>query len=133
MALDMLKEKLITKEEAVLRVSPAQLDEFAASDYRSGAEKKLEPLAKGLPAGPGAGAGQIVFTSADAVEWANKGKKVILVREETNPEDVDGMRASQAILTPAAHDQHAALVAVAGVNAVSLVVVPFISITRKRP
>ncbi len=112
MALDMLKEKLITKEEAVLRVSPAQLDELLHPIIDPVAEKKLEPLAKGLPAGPGAGAGQIVFTSADAVEWANKGKKVILVREETNPEDVDGMRASQAILTArGGMTSHAALVA----------------------
>ncbi len=112
MALDMLKEKLITKEEAVLRVSPAQLDELLHPIIDPAAEKKLEPLAKGLPAGPGAGAGQIVFSSADAVEWAKKGKKVILVREETNPEDVDGMRASQAILTArGGMTSHAALVA----------------------
>jgi len=112
MALDMLREKLITKEEAVLRVTPAQLDELLHPIIDPVAEKKLEPLAKGLPAGPGAGTGQIVFSSADAVEWAKKGKKVILVREETNPEDVDGMRSSQAILTArGGMTSHAALVA----------------------
>ncbi|HPC35156.1 MAG TPA: pyruvate, phosphate dikinase [Candidatus Marinimicrobia bacterium] len=112
MALDMLSEKLITKEEAVLRVSPAQLDELLHPIIDPNQEKKMEPLAKGLPAGPGAASGQIVFSSADAVEWAKEGKKVILVREETNPEDVDGMRASQAILTArGGMTSHAALVA----------------------
>jgi len=112
MALDMLKEKLITKEEAVMRVTPAQLDELLHPIIDPIAEKTHEPLAKGLPAGPGAGSGQIVFNSVDAVEWAKKGKKVILVREETNPEDVDGMRSSQAILTArGGMTSHAALVA----------------------
>ena len=112
MALDMLNEKLITKEEAVLRVSPSQLDELLHPIIDPKHEKKIEPLAKGLPAGPGAATGQIVFSSADAVEWAKAGKKVILVREETNPEDVDGMRASQAILTArGGMTSHAALVA----------------------
>ncbi|HOO13628.1 MAG TPA: pyruvate, phosphate dikinase [Candidatus Marinimicrobia bacterium] len=112
MALDMLNEKLITREEAVLRVSPSQLDELLYPIIDPKHEKKIEPLAKGLPAGPGAATGQIVFSSADAVEWAKAGKKVILVREETNPEDVDGMRASQAILTArGGMTSHAALVA----------------------
>jgi len=112
MAMDMLAEKLITKEDAVLRVSPAQLDELLHPIIDPKAEAKLAVVAKGLPAGPGAGCGQIVFNSADAVAWAAKGKKVILVREETNPEDVDGMRASQAILTArGGMTSHAALVA----------------------
>ena len=112
MALDMLKEKLITKKDAVLRVTPAQLDELLHPIIDPNVEKKQEPIAKGLPAGPGAGAGQIVFSSADAVEWAKNGKKVILVREETNPEDVDGMRSAQAILTArGGMTSHAALVA----------------------
>jgi len=112
MAIDMLKERLITKEVAVRRVSPAQLDELLHPIIDPHEEKKHEPLAKGLPAGPGAGSGQIVFTSADAVKWAKNGKKVILVREETNPEDVDGMRASQAVLTArGGMTSHAALVA----------------------
>ena len=69
-------------------------------------------MAKGLPAGPGGSTGQIVFNSEDAVAWAKKGKTVILVREETNPEDIEGMRAAQAILTArGGMTSHAALVA----------------------
>jgi pyruvate,orthophosphate dikinase len=112
MAIDMLDEGLITKEMAVLRVTPAQLDELLHPIIDPIEEKKHTPLAKGLPAGPGAGSGAIVFSSNAAVEWAKAGKKVILVREETNPEDVDGMRASQAILTArGGMTSHAALVA----------------------
>ncbi|MCX7994532.1 MAG: pyruvate, phosphate dikinase [candidate division WOR-3 bacterium] len=111
-AVDMLKEKLITKEEAVMRVSPAQLDELLHPMVDPKAEMNAKVLAKGLPAGPGGATGQIVFTSKDAVEWTKQGKKVILVREETNPEDVDGMRAAQAILTArGGMTSHAALVA----------------------
>ena len=99
MAVDMLKEKLITKEEAVMRVTPAQLDELLHPIIDPTLEKAQKVLAKGLPAGPGGANGQIVFTAQDAVNWAKDGKKVILVREETNPEDVEGMRAAQAILT----------------------------------
>jgi len=112
MAMDMIKEKLITKEEAVLRVSPAQLDELLHPIIDSKAEKGAKVLAKGLPAGPGGANGQIVFSAEDAVAWAKKGKKVILVREETNPEDVEGMRAAQAVLTArGGMTSHAALVA----------------------
>jgi len=111
-ALDMLKEKLITKEEAVLKVSPAQLDELLHPIIDPQAEKNAKKIGSGLPAGPGGASGQIVFSSKDAVEWANQGKKVILVREETNPEDIDGMRAAQAILTGrGGMTSHAALVA----------------------
>jgi pyruvate,orthophosphate dikinase len=111
-ALDMLKEKLISKEEAVLRVTPSQLDELLHPILDPKAEGTHKPLAKGLPAGPGGAKGQIVFTAADAVAWAKEGKKVILVREETNPEDVEGMRAAQAILTArGGMTSHAALVA----------------------
>jgi len=112
MAMDMIKEKLITKEEAVLRVSPAQLDELLHPIIDSKAEKGAKVLAKGLPAGPGGANGQIVFSAEDAVAWNKKGKKVILVREETNPEDVEGMRAAQAVLTArGGMTSHAALVA----------------------
>lgn len=112
MALDMVKEKLISREEAVLRVQPSQLDELLHPLIDPSVEKKLKPLAKGLPAGPGGASGQIVFSSEDAVNWAKKGKKVILVREETNPEDIEGMRAAQAILTGrGGMTSHAALVA----------------------
>ncbi|HOU97688.1 MAG TPA: pyruvate, phosphate dikinase [Bacteroidales bacterium] len=112
MALDMLNEKIITKEEAVLRVSPAQLDELLHPIIDPKKEKTATQIGSGLPAGPGGATGQIVFNSIDAVEWAKKGKKVILVREETNPEDIDGMRAAQAILTGrGGMTSHAALVA----------------------
>jgi pyruvate,orthophosphate dikinase len=112
MAIDMLKEKLITKEEAVMRVSPSQLDELLHPIIDPEAELSHRPLAKGLPAGPGGATGQIVFSASDAVEWTKSGKKVILVREETNPEDVEGMRAAQAILTArGGMTSHAALVA----------------------
>ncbi len=111
-ALDMLKEKLITKEEAVLRVSPNQLDELLHPIIDPKAEKNAKKIGTGLPAGPGGASGQIVFSSKDAVEWTKQGKKVILVREETNPEDIDGMRAAQAILTGrGGMTSHAALVA----------------------
>ncbi len=112
MATDMYKEKLITTDEAVMRVTPAQLDELLHPIVDPKAEKITKPLAKGLPAGPGGATGQIVFTANDAVEWFNKGKKVILVREETNPEDIEGMRAAEAILTArGGMTSHAALVA----------------------
>ena len=112
MAVDMVKEGLISKEEAVMRVKPSQLDELLHPIIDPAAEKQNKPLAKGLPAGPGAASGMIVFDSDTSVEWAKKGKKVILVREETNPEDVEGMRAAQAILTKrGGMTSHAALVA----------------------
>jgi len=112
MALDMYKEKLITREEAVSRVEPSQLDELLHPILDPKAEAALKPMAKGLPAGPGGATGQIVFNSEKAVEWAKQGKAVILVREETNPEDIEGMRAAYAILTArGGMTSHAALVA----------------------
>ena len=112
MAVDMVKEKLIKKETAVLRVSPDQLDELLHPVIDPKMEMEHKPVAKGLPAGPGGALGMVVFSSNDAVEWAKTGKKVILVREETNPEDVEGMRAAQAILTArGGMTSHAALVA----------------------
>jgi pyruvate,orthophosphate dikinase len=112
MAMDMMKEKMITKEEAVMRVTPQQLDELLHPMIDPQAELVEKPIAKGLPAGPGGATGQIVFSSNDAVEWARTGKQVILVREETNPEDVEGMRAAAAILTArGGMTSHAALVA----------------------
>jgi pyruvate,orthophosphate dikinase len=112
MALDMYKEKLITREEAVSRVEPSQLDELLHPILDPKAEATLKPMAKGLPAGPGGATGQIVFNSEKAVEWAKLGKAVILVREETNPEDIEGMRAAYAILTArGGMTSHAALVA----------------------
>ncbi|MDX9812640.1 MAG: pyruvate, phosphate dikinase [Bacteroidales bacterium] len=112
MAMDMLGEKLIDEKTAITRVDPVQLDELLHPICDPAAEKKVKPLVKGLPAGPGAAVGQIVFTAEDAVAWFRKGKKVILVREETNPEDVEGMRAAEGILTArGGMTSHAALVA----------------------
>jgi pyruvate,orthophosphate dikinase len=112
MAMDMIKEKLIKKEEAVMRVTPSQLDELLHPIIDPKVELTSKPWVKGLPAGPGGACGQIVFTAADAVEWKKQGKKVILLREETNPEDVEGMRAAEAILTArGGMTSHAALVA----------------------
>jgi len=112
MALDMLKEGLIDEKTAVLRVNPSQLDELLHPLLDPKAEKSAAVLTKGLPAGPGGAAGQIVFTANDAVNWAKEGKKVILIREETNPEDIEGMRAAQAVLTArGGMTSHAALVA----------------------
>jgi len=111
-AADMVQEKLVTKEVAVMRVTPDQLDELLHPIIDPAEEKTNKPIAKGLPAGPGAACGMVVFTSADAVRWVKEGKKVILVREETNPEDIDGMRAAEAILTGrGGMTSHAALVA----------------------
>lgn len=112
MAIDMLKEKLITEKMAVMRVKPEQLDELLHPIVDPAAETTAKLIAKGLPAGPGGASGQIVFTADEAVDWEAKGKKVILVREETNPEDVAGMRAAEGILTSrGGMTSHAALVA----------------------
>ena len=112
MATDMLKEKLITDDMAVMRVKPDQLDELLHPIVDPAAEKRAKEIARGLPAGPGGASGQIVFTAEEAVEWAQQNKKVILVREETNPEDVSGMRAAKGILTSrGGMTSHAALVA----------------------
>jgi pyruvate,orthophosphate dikinase len=112
MAVEMCREGLIPKKEAILRVKPAQLDELLHPMLDPKSENKARKLAKGLPAGPGGGIGQVVFTADDAEAWADKGKKVILVRNETSPEDVHGMKAAQAILTAkGGMTSHAALVA----------------------
>ena len=112
MAMDMLAEGLIDNKEAIMRLSPQQVDELLHPLVDPNVEAKTKTLAKGLPAGPGGASGHIVFTADDAVKWAKDGKKVILVREETNPEDVEGMRAAQGILTGrGGMTSHAALVA----------------------
>ncbi len=112
MAMDMLHEGLIDEKTAVMRVNPIQLDELLHPILDPKSEKSAEVIAKGLPAGPGGAVGQIVFTAEDAVEWNALGKKVILVREETNPEDVEGMRAADGLLTArGGMTSHAALVA----------------------
>jgi pyruvate,orthophosphate dikinase len=112
MAMDMLKEGLISEPIAVMRLKPEQLDELLHPIVDPAAEKGAKIIARGLPAGPGGASGHIVFKAEDAVEWEKKGKKVILVREETNPEDVAGMRAAEGILTArGGMTSHAALVA----------------------
>jgi pyruvate,orthophosphate dikinase len=112
MAMDMLAEGLIDERTAVTRVAPAQLDELLHPIINPEAEKKAEPFVKGLPAGPGGACGEIVFTSDAAVAACKAGRKCILVREETNPEDVEGMRAAEGILTArGGMTSHAALVA----------------------
>lgn len=112
MALDMVKEKLITQEQAVLRVTPAQLGELLLPAIDPKAEAQVKPIATGLPAGPGGACGKIVFNSADAIKLHEAGQNAILVREETNPEDIEGMRAASGILTQrGGMTSHAALVA----------------------
>lgn len=112
MAVEMAESKLIKKETAIMRVKPEQLDELLHPMLDPMAEKAAKVLAKGLPAGPGGGVGQVVFTADDAAAWKKDGKKVILVRNETSPEDVHGMHAAEAILTAkGGMTSHAALVA----------------------
>jgi len=112
MAVEMAKEGMIDKPTALMRVKPEQLDELLHPMLDAESEKKAELLAKGLPAGPGGATGRIVFTADDAEEWHKKGGKVILVRDETSPEDVHGMHAAEAILTAkGGMTSHAALVA----------------------
>jgi pyruvate, orthophosphate dikinase len=112
MATEMHKEGLIDAKTAIMRVGPSQLVELLLPMIDPKAEQTTKPIAKGLPAGPGGAKGQVVFSSEAAVNWASLGKKVILVREETSPEDVDGMHKSQAILTAkGGMTSHAALVA----------------------
>ena len=111
-AVEMYKKKMISAAEAVSRVTPAQLDEMLHPMVDPKAEVSAEFLVKGLPAGPGGAVGQVAFTSDVAMEWKKEGKKVILVREETNPEDVEGMRAAEGVLTArGGMTSHAALVA----------------------
>ena len=111
-AVDMVNEKLISKEESIMRISPNQIDELLHPRLDIEEEKISQIVAKGLPAGPGGGVGQVVFTPDDAETWAKKGKKVILVREETSPEDIHGMHVAEAILTAkGGMTSHAALVA----------------------
>ncbi len=109
-AVDMVKEKLITKEEAIMRVEPEQLDQLLHPVIDPKAALKV--IAKGLPASPGAATGQAVFDADTAAERGGKGDKVILVRQETNPDDIHGMDAAQGILTArGGMTSHAAVVA----------------------
>lgn len=96
-AVDMVNEKLIDKKTALLRIEPEQLNQLLHPTIDSKAE--VQVIAKGLPASPGAAVGKVVFSAQDAEEWAEKGEKVILVRNETSPEDIGGMAVAQGILT----------------------------------
>ncbi|MCL0096675.1 pyruvate, phosphate dikinase [Thermodesulfovibrionales bacterium] len=112
MAVEMARSRLITKEMAISRVTPEQINELLHPCVTPDIEKKAVMLARGLPAGPGSATGRVVFTADDAEEWTKKGEKVVLVRNETSPEDVHGMCVAEAILTAkGGMTSHAALVA----------------------
>jgi pyruvate,orthophosphate dikinase len=98
-AVDMCEEGILTKREAVMRVEPQALDQLLHPIFDPRARSRVETAAKGLPASPGAAAGAIVFTAEDAVAWAQKGRKVLLVRMETVPDDIHGMSVAQGVLT----------------------------------
>ena len=111
-AVDLVNEGALTKEEAILKVEPKQLDALLHPQFKASALKAAKPIAKGLPASPGAACGKVCFTAEDAVEMAEKGEKVVLVRLETSPEDIEGMAVSQGILTVrGGMTSHAAVVA----------------------
>ncbi len=111
-AMDMLKEGLINKDEAIMRIEPDKLDELLHPVFDKDAVVKAEVVAKGLPASPGAAAGQVVFHADEAEKWAAEGKKVVLVRIETSPEDLKGMNSAEGILTArGGMTSHAAVVA----------------------
>ena len=111
-AVDLVNEGMITKEQALLMIDPKQLDALLHPQFDAKALKAATPVAHALPASPGAACGKIVFTAEDAVEEGKKGEKVILVRLETSPEDIEGMHYSQGILTVrGGMTSHAAVVA----------------------
>ena len=111
-AVDLVDEGMITEEDAVLRVDPKQLDALLHPQFDAKALKAATPVGAGLAASPGAACGKVVFTAEDAKEWADKGEKVVLVRLETSPEDIEGMAAAQGILTVrGGMTSHAAVVA----------------------
>ncbi|NMA83678.1 MAG: pyruvate, phosphate dikinase, partial [Epulopiscium sp.] len=111
-AVELVEEGLITKQEALLQVDPKQLDQLLHPNFDAKALAAAIPIAKGLPASPGAAAGQIYFTAQDAKEASERGERVILVRLETSPEDIEGMAAAKGILTGrGGMTSHAAVVA----------------------
>ena len=111
-ACDLVDEGMITEKEAVLMIDPRNLDTLLHPQFDTAALKAATPMGKGLGASPGAACGQIVFTAEDAKEWKKNKKKVILVRLETSPEDIEGMKAAQGILTVrGGMTSHAAVVA----------------------
>ena len=112
LAVDMTAEGLITREEAIGRVTPEQLDQLLHPMIDPAGREQVTALASGLNASPGAATGQVVFTADAAEEWAQQGKRVLLVRRETSPEDIGGMHAAQGILTSTGGmTSHAAVVA----------------------
>ena len=111
-AVDLVEEGMLTKEEAILKVEPNQLDSLLHPTFHTGDLKKAVPIAKGLPASPGAACGKIAFTAEEAKERHEKGESVVLVRLETSPEDIEGMIAAEGILTVrGGMTSHAAVVA----------------------
>ena len=111
-AVDMVEEEMLSKQDAIIRVTPDQIDELLHPKLHMEDEGAATILARGLPAGPGGGVGQVVFSADDAEKWHKDGKTIILVREETSPEDVHGMHVAEAILTAkGGMTSHAALVA----------------------
>lgn len=111
-AVDMVNDGLITKEEAIMRIEPDQINQLLHPNFDPAELSSAKAIAKGLPASPGAATGQLVFHAEDAAEWKKDGKKVILVREETSPEDLAGMVAAEGILTArGGMTSHAAVVA----------------------
>ncbi|MBQ3273737.1 MAG: pyruvate, phosphate dikinase [Christensenellaceae bacterium] len=111
-AVDLVDEGMITEDEAILRVEPKQLDSLLHPQFDAAALKQAQPIGSGLAASPGAACGKVVFTAEDAKEWVAKGEKVVLVRLETSPEDIEGMVAAEGILTVrGGMTSHAAVVA----------------------
>ena len=111
-ACDLVDEGMISEQEAVAMIDPRNLDTLLHPQFDPAALKKAAPAGKALPASPGAACGKIVFTAEDAKQWANRGEKVVLVRLETSPEDIEGMKAAQGILTVrGGMTSHAAVVA----------------------
>lgn len=125
-AVDQVEEGLITKEQAIMRIEPKQLDQLLHPTFDQETLKKAKEIAKGLPASPGAASGEIYFTAEESTKAVKEGKKVILVRQETSPEDIEGMIVSEGILTArGGMTSHAAVVArgmgkccVAGTNSI---------------
>ena len=111
-ACDLVDEGMRTEEEAVLMIDPRNLDTLLHPQFDTVALKKAQPIGRGLAASPGAACGKIVFTAADAKAWKGRGEKVVLVRLETSPEDIEGMKAAEGILTVrGGMTSHAAVVA----------------------
>ena len=111
-AVDLVNEGMLTKEEALMKIEPRSLDALLHPTFEPKALKNAKPIASGLPASPGAACGRIYFTAADAMEAAKRGEDIILVRQETSPEDIEGMYASKGILTArGGMTSHAAVVA----------------------